>query len=374
MPGPRRGSEDENLAPLNYRELNRAFYVASPTDYFGHRLGHLILRAGRSEDLDRLAGEGVSYRGLKIGGAVEGAPADQSGGKSAEELAKEAERFVVAEAEVLSHHVGETLLRLYLAHAHSDDQPPPACPWLEVSRLRSFSKAKEIVAARFGSDVDPEDAANRRAVARVFHLIDDPAKVADAGIPQDRWDTNLATIESYLRGFAGQFLEKAALYNSAKHGLALLPGEGSMRWDDGSLIRAEGPMVQYLKVRDGGERRRWSHVLHWSKPDRQMTLVYRACQLIDRLWDTARIRYLPEQRPERIQIHLFGGPTWHDLMLSSSEDTGGIVVEEMAMDLLYYVTPEEAAAEAATEAEEAPPEEELGPEAPTEAEDDEAAE
>ena len=99
-------------------------------------------------------------------------------------------------------------------------------------------------------------------------------------------------------------------------------------------------------VRDDGERRRWSHVLHWSKPDQQMALVYRALQLIDMLWDVARIRYLPEQRPERIQIPLFQGPTWHDLMVSSSQDTGGIVVEEMAMDLVYYITAEEAAAEA----------------------------
>jgi hypothetical protein len=374
MPRLRPRSEDENLAPHNYRELNRAFYVASPTDYFGHRLGHLILRAGRSEDLDRLAGEGVSYRGLKLGGAVEGAPADQTGGKSAEERAREAERFVVAEAEVLSHHVGETLLRLYLAHEYRDDQPPPPCPWLEVSRLRSFSKAKEIVAARFGPDTDPEDPANRRAVARVFQLVDAPAKVPDAGIPQERWDASLATIESYLRGFAGQFLDKAALYNAAKHGLALLPGDGSMRLDDGSVIRAEGPMVQYLRMREDADRRRWSHVLHWSRPDGQMALVFRACQLIDMLWDVARIRYLLEQRSERVQIHLFGGPTWHELMVSSSEDTGGIVVEEMAMDLLYFVTPEEAAAEAAAEAAEAPVEEELGPEAPTETEEDEAAE
>ena len=66
----------------------------------------------------------MTYHGLKLGGAVEGAPTDQSGGKSPEELAKEAAQFVVAEAEVLSHHVGETLLRLYLAHEYGDDSVP----------------------------------------------------------------------------------------------------------------------------------------------------------------------------------------------------------------------------------------------------------
>lgn len=57
-----------------------------------------------------------------------------------------------------------------------------------------------------------------------------------------------------------------------------------------------------------------------------------------------------DQRPERFEVKLFGGASWHDLMMSSATDTGGIVVETMSMDLLYYVTAEEMAAEEGAEA------------------------
>lgn len=42
---------DDNLAPDNYGELNRAFYSARPSDYFNQRLENLMLVAGRHKDL-----------------------------------------------------------------------------------------------------------------------------------------------------------------------------------------------------------------------------------------------------------------------------------------------------------------------------------
>ena len=251
---------------------------------------------------------------------------------------------------MLCHHVGETLLRLYLAHAYDKKDGPPPCPWLEVSRLRSFSKAKQLMAARFGPDSDPEDPANLAAVARVFYLTDEPAGLTTRPIPEKRWQESLRRIEGYLRGFAHQFLERVALYNAAKHGFALLPSEMTMKLGDGELIRAEGPIIQYLELRqrDDGTPR-WSHVNHWVKSDRQMVFIDRAAVLIETLWATARLRYLPD-RPESAQLRLFGGPTWDDIMASDAEDTGGIVIEDMKMDLLYYMTDEEAAAAAAEEA------------------------
>jgi hypothetical protein len=156
MTSPRRPSPDDRLAPDNCRQLNRTFYAAKPADYFGQRLENLILTAGRSEDLDRLMTEGATYRGLNVAGHVEGGKTVRTDGRSPEEKAKAAEHFVIAEAEVLSHHVGETLLRLYLAHEFPAGQAPP-CPWLEISRLRSFSQFKDIVRRRFGPDSDPDE-------------------------------------------------------------------------------------------------------------------------------------------------------------------------------------------------------------------------
>jgi hypothetical protein len=75
-----------------------------------------------------------------------------------------------------------------------------------------------------------------------------------------------------------------------------------------------------------------------------MALIYRACQLIEAMWDVARVRYVPEQRRDTFQVRLFGGASWTDLMLSDAEATGGVVIEDMAMDLLYNLTAEEVAA------------------------------
>ncbi len=83
MTRPRRPSPDDQLAPDNYWQLNRTFYAAKPADYFGQRLENLILTAGRSEDLDWLMTEGVTYRGLKVGGHVEGRNASTSASSAA---------------------------------------------------------------------------------------------------------------------------------------------------------------------------------------------------------------------------------------------------------------------------------------------------
>jgi hypothetical protein len=335
MPKRPRPSPDDDLAPQNYPNLNRVFYAAKPADYFGRRLANLMLTAGRAEDLDRLMDEGLSFRGLKTGTKNGPLPEPASGNSLGEERAKAAEHFVTAEAEVLFHHTAETLLRLYLAHEFQPGNAPP-CPWLEISRERSFSAYKAKVAARFGSETDPADPELLNAVARVFHLVDDPTKLTGGEpVPMDEWRASVANIEGYLRGFAGEFLKRAPLYNAAKHGLALRADEGAMKLGDGALIKAEGPMIQVLEVRDAGGRPRWAMAHHFVKPDRQMALTYIAIELIERLWETARIRYLPD-RPDQFQVRFFTGPSWLDLHLSDVGQTGGFELETMTMDLLYY--------------------------------------
>ena len=320
--------------------MNRTFYAAKPADYFGRRLSNLILTAGRHADLDKLTDEGVTYRGLKVSDT--GVSSDpQEDEPTPEDRAKAAEHYVIAEAEVLAQHAGETLLRLYLAHEFAPGKAPPS-PWLEISRERSPQAFKDKVRARFGPEVEPSDPDRLKAIARVFHLVDDPTTLkGDRRVPQDPWDRSLTNIEGYLRGYAEQFLKRAPLYNAAKHGLALRPDEASMRMDDGSVIRAEGPMIQVLELQDRDGRPRWSLAHHWVKPDRQMALTYRAIQLIETLWQVARIRYVPEQRSEQFRLRLFHGASWHDIMLSDAEATGGVVVETMAIDLIYYRSTDE---------------------------------
>ncbi|HUG29544.1 MAG TPA: hypothetical protein VMQ65_03385, partial [Candidatus Limnocylindria bacterium] len=106
------------------------------------------------------------------------------------------------------------------------------------------------------------------SISRRGDLTDDPGKLTGGKVNPEPWHRSLVNIEGYLRGFAGQFLDRAALYNAAKHGLALRPSEMSMRWDDGSVIRADGRIIQYLEVRERDGLPRWSLVNHWVKPDR----------------------------------------------------------------------------------------------------------
>lgn len=338
----RKSSPDDLLAVQNYPALNETFYSAKPHDYFGQRLQNLMLVAGNAEGLDRLLEAGLSFRGLNVAGGPPQGVSDEDTAKKRDEAAKAAERFVTAEAEVLSQHVGETLLRLYLAHEFPAPRQAPPCPWLELSRVRTPGDFKKQVARRFGEESDPQDPIHLAAVARVFHLVEEPASLTPTPPPADQWSRSLTNIEGYLRHFASQFLRRAALYNAAKHGLAVLPTEISMKLGEGEVIKADGPVIRYLEVRERAGQPRWGEVHHWVKPDLQMGLVFRACQLIETLWEVARLRYLPALRPETFQVRLFAGASVDDLIRSDlGPDGSGIVVEEMVFELLYYEAPRE---------------------------------
>ncbi|HSK48170.1 MAG TPA: hypothetical protein VLA05_09240 [Coriobacteriia bacterium] len=114
--------------------------------------------------------------------------------------AKSAEHFVLAESEVLAHHVGETLLRLYLAHEHS-----PPCPALELARVRGPAKFRGAVSKRF-LETKYEDYAFREPVSKVFQLVSDPAALRPEP-DRDMWWGSVDNIEMFLRYFASQFLD-----------------------------------------------------------------------------------------------------------------------------------------------------------------------
>ena len=290
---------DGSVRPETIPGLNAAFYRARPADYFGKRLQDLMLVAGNLEGLDELFSRGVKFRQLTATGPDPASLAQSEEAKAERELQRQ--QFVIAESEVLCHHAGETLLRLYLAH-----ESRPASPWLELTRTRSPSAFKEKVRRRFGSDSKQGDPIRLAEIARLLYLSDDREAV-DPSLTEEDWTANLVNIEGYLRYFAWQFLDKAALYNAAKHGLALIPGEMTFqKLEDGSVLGADGPMIEYLELRskDGGDRR-WHHVAHWVRSDRQMTLTYMAIRLMAALWDGARRYYVPSPRSQGSTGHWF---------------------------------------------------------------------
>lgn len=176
--------------PAHLPALNESFYTARPQDYFGRRLQDLMLVAGNLAGLDDLFAKGVSFGALSAIGP-------QMGEGLAPERASERERqtqhFVIAESEVLCHHAGETLLRLYLAHAGA-----PPSPWLELSQIRSPEEFKKRVRRRFGPDSNPSDPANLAEIARTFYLTDVPERIQPPPAPEE-WSKGLAIIEGYLR-------------------------------------------------------------------------------------------------------------------------------------------------------------------------------
>ena len=319
MPRP---SPDKDLASENYPGLNAMFYEARPHDYFGQRLSNLILVAGKRSGLEALMAEGVTFGDLS-------APAGQPSCGSAEERDKAAELFVTAETEVLCHHAGETLLRLYLAH-----EGLPPCPWLEVSRVRYPRDFKVLVKRRFGPEIDGADPKRREALAKIFYSTDSRERLEPMP-SEESWNESLRVIEMYLRHFARQFIDKAALYNATKHGLAVMPSTSTMQYNDGALVSADGPAIEYLYLREREDgQSRWYRGTHWVKRDVQMAFAYRACQLIDMLWTVAKSRYLQDVSGDGVAVELFGPPTPADLQIGA--DARGVVTTEMGTELLYY--------------------------------------
>lgn len=326
---PRRPTADDDLAPDNYESLNGLFYVAEPHDYFNQRLGNLMLVASKNDALDELLRHGIRIGELTYGHVDDPDPPPLTPEARADS-AKVASNFVTAEAEILLHHIGETLLRLYLAH-----ESFPPCPWLELSRIHSAGEFKRMVRRRFGDTSKAEDPTNLAAVARVFHGTADPTTF-NRPLPEGRWEADQREIESFLRYFAHTFLTSAPLYNAAKHGLAFTPSESSMKWNDGSVVSADGPVIWYLEApRNQAGIPRWQKTAQWIEIDQRIALMFRAVHLLSSLWEVARARYLPHERGKSLPLHLFDSPP---LLTFLPRGKGtGIVIETMSIELGYYL-------------------------------------
>jgi hypothetical protein len=58
----RRPSPEHNFAPAQFRDLNREFYLADPTDYLKRRVRALIISVADVPALDGALREGITYR------------------------------------------------------------------------------------------------------------------------------------------------------------------------------------------------------------------------------------------------------------------------------------------------------------------------
>lgn len=316
-----KSSRDANhlLASENDRSLNEAFYRARPHAYFNQRLEALILVAGKSEELQALLAGGVTVGPLKAGGT----PVPGRTDEERAELEEDRERYIIADTEVLLHHAAETLLRLY--HAH-ENLPP--CPWLKMAEERSFAAFKGRV-DKLGEDL----AAQRRhdELATVFFGTSDRAALHPEP-REDLWHEGLENLVKWMSWYAQHFLD-ANVYNAAKHGLAVQPGEAAFQLGDDELISRSGPAIEYLEVRDEHGRRRWHRTTQWVDVGRSLAYVFMACRLIKRLMDVARARYTDQ--PLR-SLDLFVEPRFEKTLTGE-----GIEFTKLSFGLLYYRDPDE---------------------------------
>ena len=318
-----RRDADHLLAPEQFSELNEAFYRTRPWGYFEHRLRALMLTAGAPDKLLDLLREPVQHGRVQIRYDAED---DAEGLARAEEDRK---RFLIAEGEVLLHHVSETLLRLYLAH-----EPLGECPWLDLARVRNPGAFKDLVTDRFASDLSADE--RRERIANVFFGRPEPEWLAPAP-PPDEWKKGADNIEAFLSCYAHHFLE-ADVYNSLKHGLAVRPGDALMQLGDPELLKAEGPSIEYLSIRrDQSGNSRWNRSTKWVKPDRDIALIYIASRLIESLWSMAAYRYTNE--PPK-QLNLWTKPTYTEVLRQAEGEEQNIVMDTAHMQLLYYKPPQ----------------------------------
>lgn len=316
-------SPDTGLATENYPDLNATFYGMKPHIYLRRRLRSLWLWHGDPPGLADLLGEKFIVDGMAVTLGTEG---DDEAEK------RERERFVVIEAEVLLHHVSETLLRLYLVHARKSP-----CPWLDVSREKSFGRVKKDV-QRLRKRLKAGE--EKPGIENAFLPPGDRAvMVPDHG--EEVWEQAIQNLSEYLDYYAAHFLD-AAPYNAAKHGLALLAGQSGVELgtsgDPIPFLKRSGPALVYLEIeqdeRSGDPR--WTKVTKWIVLRRALAMAHIGCRLIEGIWKIGTGHRTPEEPDD---LYLFTEPKCAEVLKGTEyESQGGIpgVITDRVSERLLY--------------------------------------
>ena len=314
--------EDIDLADENAPRLNADFYRSEPHKYFLHRLSNLMLVAGKDEELARLINEGLSF-GLVSIGKREPEPYKDTDRESALQ-------FVALEAEVLLHHATETLLRLFLAHSGA-----PPSPWLVLSRLRNFREFKKQIEKRFLTD-EPGD--RRSDIAEVFYGTHEPSDYAPPPSEAD-WAETIQSIDRFLVGFSATLLGNAHLYNAAKHGLAVKPGEHGLTLGDKEdpIIQRHGMALHYLEVVDS----KWRRKIEWVETGTSVVRILVAAQLMEQMWTVGRRRYTETEDETDVRIWKDAVHTVINNGALKEMGVGKGALKSMSESLLYYAHHEE---------------------------------
>jgi|GEM_PF-1840504 len=316
-------SPDKGLAPENYLDLNATFYGMRPHIYLRRRLRSLWLWHGDPPGLAALLNEKFIVEDIAVTVGTEG---DDEAEKA------ERERFVVIEAEVLLHHVSETLLRLYLVHAQKS-----SCPWLDVSREKNFGRLKKDVEKlrkrlKAGEEKPGIEAA-------FFPPGDRKKMIPDHG--DEVWEEAAQNLSEYLEYYASHFLDSAP-YNAAKHGLALLAGESRLELTAGDdpvpFLKRSGSALVYLEVErdEGSGDPRWAKVTKWIVLRRALVMIHIGCRLVEEIWKIGAGHRTPNKPDD---LRLFVEPKCAEILRRTEQEAEGgipgVTTDRISERLLY---------------------------------------
>ncbi len=249
-----------------YRDLNARFYSASAGNYLHTRWLLLGAMAGNGDGVDTLLREGARFHGIVF--TPEARVVERS---SDQDLA-----FLVTESQALLHHASETLLRLAFAHI---GRPP--CPWLEIARLRLPREFKDSVAQMLSWPTDKLE----RTAAYLF--VGNPSsELADVHGP---------IMARLLRAAGKEVTDRAAIYNSVKHGLSVVAGESGLWFmsevDPEARAGGQGPSITFLDSVRTAEGRAWSEHTEWIDLRSDLLLTRLLIMAIEAIWAIAAASY-----------------------------------------------------------------------------------
>lgn len=270
--------------------LNRAFYSTEPHSYLIQRLVSLLIIKEKGDQLEELIDDEFELGGVAMK-------------KQSVTTGKDRRwRFVTTESEVVLHHVSETLLRLYLAHAER-----PAVPWLSMAEEMDFRQFKGDIRS-LKERLEAGDELDR--LHAVFHGSQSREDLQPSP-SLAQWDAAADNISGFLSRFASIFLD-AVPYNAAKHGLAIAAGASRLELsiDNLDIMWASGPTLDCLVRKKGPDGTYWTIETRWLEPDHSIALGIAGCHLIQLLWLVARQHYL--RQPAKLQ-YLFDEPRLDDL-------------------------------------------------------------
>lgn len=267
---------------MEVADLNGQFYQEDgPADYFFTRLVALMAVAGDTEEFVELMQREteVGHAKFKLGPSGLG---DDT-----------VERYVQIESQVLLHHAAEALIRLFIAHRASSP-----CPWLDIAGEKNFATFKD----RVNAEIVKATASTLAADVGFVFLGGRTAPAEDA----DRWTAACENLGAFLKRLASDWLEDANLYNSAKHGLTVVPGSYTFDLGDeaGGMVRlGQGASLGYLESGPwdkNSNTREWSLTTRWIDVSESIGLVHIACLMLGALWQLARVRYVDGDPPDKV--------------------------------------------------------------------------